>query len=77
LTNTDLTLLRPHWQVIIFTLTLAITSFYSYDKRFLRMWYLYLQPFEASFRYGGLYVYQLLFYKGKQWRLDVPMPFSF
>jgi cyclopropane-fatty-acyl-phospholipid synthase len=47
-----------------------------YDERFLRMWYLYLQSFEASFRYGGLHVYQLLFYKGKQWRFDVPMTFS-
>lgn len=47
-----------------------------YDQRFLRMWYLYLQSFEASFRYGGLHVYQLLFYKGKQWCLDFPMNFS-
>lgn len=47
-----------------------------YDDRFLRMWYLYLQSFEASFRYGGLNVYQLLFYKGKQWKLDVPLVFS-
>lgn len=48
----------------------------SYDERFLRMWYLYLQSFEASFRYGGLHVYQLLFYKGKQWQLNVPLAFS-
>ncbi|WP_416676102.1 class I SAM-dependent methyltransferase [Egbenema bharatensis] len=47
-----------------------------YDERFFRMWYLYLQSFEASFRYGGLHVYQLLFYKGKQWQLHVPMSFS-
>lgn len=47
-----------------------------YDERFLRMWHLYLQSFEASFRYGALHVYQLLFYKGKQWRLDVPMSFA-
>ena len=45
----------------------------AYDEKFLRMWYLYLQSFEASFRYGGLHVYQLLFYQGKQWRLDVPL----
>ncbi|MBD2157687.1 class I SAM-dependent methyltransferase [Leptolyngbya sp. FACHB-16] len=47
-----------------------------YDERFMRMWALYLQSFEASFRYGGLHVYQLLFYKGKQWRLDVPLSFN-
>ena len=48
----------------------------TYDERFLRMWYLYLQSFEASFRYGSLHVYQLLFYKGKQWQLDFPLRFS-
>ncbi len=48
----------------------------TYDQRFLRMWYLYLQSFEASFRYGSLQVYQLLFYKGKQWRLDFPLTFN-
>jgi cyclopropane-fatty-acyl-phospholipid synthase len=48
----------------------------TYDERFMRMWYLYLQSFEASFRYGGLHVYQLLFYKGKQWPLAVPLQFS-
>jgi len=47
-----------------------------YDERFYRMWYLYLQSFEASFRYGGLHVYQLLFYKGKQWKMDVPLQVS-
>lgn len=47
-----------------------------YDDRFLRMWYLYLQSFEASFRYGGLHIYQLLFYKGKHWQLNVPLAFS-
>ncbi|MDJ0774662.1 MAG: cyclopropane-fatty-acyl-phospholipid synthase family protein [Mastigocoleus sp. MO_167.B18] len=47
-----------------------------YDEKFLRMWYLYLQSFEASFRYGSLHVYQLLFYKGKQWKLDYPLKFS-
>ncbi|MEB3216855.1 MAG: cyclopropane-fatty-acyl-phospholipid synthase family protein [Nostocales cyanobacterium 94392] len=47
-----------------------------YDERFLRMWYLYLQSFEASFRYGSLHVYQLLFYKGKQWQLDFPLTFT-
>jgi len=44
-----------------------------YDDRFMLMWELYLQSFEASFRYGGLHVYQLLFYRGKPWRLDVPL----
>ncbi len=48
----------------------------TYDQRFLRMWYLYLQSFEASFRYGSLQVYQLLFFKGKQWRLDFPLMFN-
>ncbi|MDF5722411.1 MAG: class I SAM-dependent methyltransferase [Rhizonema sp. PD37] len=48
----------------------------TYDERFLRMWYLYLQSFEASFRYGGLQVYQMLFYKGKQWRLGTPLTFT-
>jgi cyclopropane-fatty-acyl-phospholipid synthase len=48
----------------------------KFGDRFYRMWYLYLQSFEASFRYGGLHVYQLLFYKGKPWRLDVPLRFS-
>lgn len=48
----------------------------TYDERFLRMWYLYLQSFEASFRSGGLHVYQLLFYKGKPWKLDVPLTFN-
>jgi cyclopropane-fatty-acyl-phospholipid synthase len=47
-----------------------------YGDRFYRMWYLYLQSFEASFRYGGLHVYQLLFYKGKQWKMDVPLQAS-
>ncbi len=48
----------------------------TYDERFLRMWYLYLQSSEASFRYGGLHVYQMLFYKGKQWQLDTPLTFT-
>ncbi|PSB04760.1 class I SAM-dependent methyltransferase [Merismopedia glauca] len=48
----------------------------TYDDRFLRMWYLYLQSFEASFRYGRLQVYQLLFFKGMEWRLDIPLNFS-
>ncbi|MEM9161693.1 MAG: class I SAM-dependent methyltransferase [Cyanobacteria bacterium P01_F01_bin.4] len=45
-----------------------------YNERFQRMWYLYLQSFEASFRYGSLHVYQILFYRDKQWKLDVPLP---
>ncbi|MBF2083875.1 cyclopropane-fatty-acyl-phospholipid synthase family protein [Thermoleptolyngbya sp. C42_A2020_037] len=48
----------------------------AYDEKFLRMWYLYLQSFEASFRYGSLHVYQLLFYKGKPWPLPMPLDFS-
>ncbi|MGI0484266.1 class I SAM-dependent methyltransferase [Pantanalinema rosaneae CENA516] len=66
--------LKPHyaetlkrWASNFTTNKTTITSLDSrYDERFLRMWYLYLQSFEASFRYGGLHVYQLLFYKGKQ-----------
>ncbi|MEM7725678.1 MAG: cyclopropane-fatty-acyl-phospholipid synthase family protein [Cyanobacteria bacterium P01_A01_bin.45] len=49
----------------------------TYDERFCRMWYLYLQSSETSFQYGSLGIYQLLFYKGKQWRLDVPLKFNF
>ncbi len=48
----------------------------TYDERFCRMWYLYLQSSETSFRYGSLGVYQLLFFKGKPWRLDIPLNFS-
>ena len=47
-----------------------------YDERFLRMWDLYLQSFEGGFRYGGMQVYQCLFYKGKQWKLDIPLTFA-
>ena len=46
----------------------------NYDKRFQRMWYLYLQSFEASFRDGSMHIYQVLFYGDKQWRLNVPLP---
>ncbi|EKV03051.1 methyltransferase, cyclopropane fatty acid synthase [Leptolyngbya sp. PCC 7375] len=46
----------------------------NYDERFLRMWYLYLQSFEASFRDGSMHIYQVLFYGDKQWRLNVPLP---
>lgn len=52
----------------------ALTS--TYDERFLRMWHLYLQSFEASFRYGRMSVYQLLFYPGTQWPLDTPLAFK-
>ncbi len=48
----------------------------TYDERFLRMWYFYLQSSEISFRYGSLGIHQVLFYKGKEWRLDVPLNFS-
>ncbi|MCH9055785.1 class I SAM-dependent methyltransferase [Synechococcus sp. PCC 6716] len=76
--------LKPHyaetlkrWAKNFTTHETTITSLDPrYDERFLRMWYLYLQSFEASFRYSELHVYQLLFYKGKQWQLDVPMTFS-
>lgn len=45
----------------------------NYDERFRRMWYLYLQTSETSFRYGSLGVHQLLFFKGKEWKLDIPL----
>lgn len=48
----------------------------TYDERFMRMWYLYLQSFEASFRYGTLQIYQLLFFKDKQWTLGIPTAFG-
>ncbi|HEY9639471.1 MAG TPA: class I SAM-dependent methyltransferase [Coleofasciculaceae cyanobacterium] len=47
-----------------------------YDERFLRMWDLYLQTSEASFRYGSLQVHQILFYKGRPWPLDLPLDFT-
>ncbi|MBW4658738.1 MAG: class I SAM-dependent methyltransferase [Drouetiella hepatica Uher 2000/2452] len=48
----------------------------AYDDRFLRMWDLYLQTSEASFRDGALQVHQILFYKDKQWPLTIPLDFS-
>ena len=49
----------------------------EYDERFLRMWDMYLQSFEAAFRYGGLHLYQMLFYpKGQPWPLETPLNFS-
>ncbi|MEM8638701.1 MAG: cyclopropane-fatty-acyl-phospholipid synthase family protein [Cyanobacteria bacterium P01_G01_bin.54] len=73
--------LKPHyaetmkrWAHNLTTQKAEITSLNSrYDEQFIRMWYLYLQSFEASFRYGGLNVYQLLFFKGKQWKLPMPL----
>ena len=47
-----------------------------YNDRFLRMWDLYLQSFEAVFRHGTLQIHQLLFYKGKPWPLEMPLNFS-
>jgi cyclopropane-fatty-acyl-phospholipid synthase len=47
----------------------------KYSDRFLRMWYLYLQSFEASFRYGRLQVYQVLFYRDMVWKLGIPAAF--
>ena len=46
----------------------------NYGERFQRMWYLYLQSFEASFRDGSMHVYQVLFYGDKQWRMAMPLP---
>jgi cyclopropane-fatty-acyl-phospholipid synthase len=47
-----------------------------YNEQFLRMWYLYLQSFEATFRDGPLHVYQMLFYQGRQWPLPAPLTFT-
>ena len=44
-----------------------------YNERFQRMWRLYLQSFEASFRYGSLHVYQILFFRDKLWKMDMPL----
>lgn len=44
----------------------------KYDDRFFRMWTLYLQSCEASFRCGGMQLYQLLFYRG-EWPLEIPL----
>ncbi|WP_088243550.1 class I SAM-dependent methyltransferase [Calothrix rhizosoleniae] len=66
-----------HWAANFTTNRAKIASLgATYDERFFRMWYLYLQSSEASFRDGSLQVYQILFYKGKQWRLDFPLTFS-
>ncbi|MEM8808422.1 MAG: cyclopropane-fatty-acyl-phospholipid synthase family protein [Cyanobacteria bacterium P01_G01_bin.38] len=74
--------LKPHYAETLkrwcenFTANRAKVAALSpvYDERFQRMWYLYLQSFEASFRYGSLHVYQILFYRDKQWKMDVPLP---
>lgn len=44
----------------------------KYSDRFFRMWYMYLQSSESSFRHGSLGVYQVVFYKGRPWPLGVP-----
>jgi len=48
---------------------------HNFEQRFLRMWYLYLQSFETGFRYSNLQLYQLLFFKGKQWPFSTPLNF--
>ena len=45
-----------------------------YNQRFQRMWRLYLQSSAASFRYGSVHVYQVLFFRDKQWTLEIPLP---
>lgn len=37
------------------------------NEPFFRMWNLYLQSFEAGFRYGNLQLFQILFCKGNKW----------
>lgn len=44
-----------------------------YNQRFQRMWDLYLQSSEASFRDGSVQIYQILFFRDKQWKLNVPL----
>ena len=39
----------------------------EFDTRFLRMWDYYLQACEASFRYGKLELYHILFSRSTQW----------
>ncbi|MEX1112386.1 MAG: cyclopropane-fatty-acyl-phospholipid synthase family protein [Candidatus Andersenbacteria bacterium] len=43
-----------------------------YDRRFVRMWQLYLQGSEAGFRYGDLQLWQIVLTKGKrpEWPLN-------
>jgi cyclopropane-fatty-acyl-phospholipid synthase len=45
----------------------------KYDIQFMRTWDLYLQVCEATFLYGNSQLYQILFYKGKQWPLKTPL----
>jgi cyclopropane-fatty-acyl-phospholipid synthase len=47
----------------------------SYDESFIRMWYYYLQACEASFRYNNMQLYQILFFKGKQWSFRKTLSF--
>ena len=48
----------------------------TYDERFMRMWYLYLQSCEASFNTGSLQIYQMLFINGREWNLGRPTEFA-
>lgn len=48
----------------------------TYDNRFMRMWYLYLQSCEASFNTGSLQLYQILFINGREWNLGRPTDFA-
>ncbi len=48
----------------------------TYDDRFMRMWYLYLQSCEASFNTGSLQIYQMLFINGREWNLGRPTEFA-
>ncbi|NJN91005.1 MAG: methyltransferase domain-containing protein [Leptolyngbyaceae cyanobacterium SL_5_14] len=47
----------------------------DYDESFIRMWYYYLQACEASFRYNNMQLYQILFFKGKQWTYGKTLSF--
>lgn len=47
-----------------------ISAFDSkFDRNFMRLWNYYLQVTEAGFRYGNMQLYQLLFCKGREWKL--------
>jgi len=48
----------------------------KFDEQFFRMWNLYLQSFEAGFRYGNLQLFQILFCKGNQWSFSTPLTFQ-
>lgn len=64
-----------HWRENFITNRETIAALSPmYNERFQRMWDLYLQSSEASFRYGSVQIYQILFFRDKQWKLDMALP---